>query len=189
MNCLKFTEGEIWRNYTLGCLQLHRASWYIPHRVSGAQRVMLTILQHNHYHYHGYSVINTYNSALIKNKRNVPHIQYKEIQMGSGAKDFLIYEEMHKYLTIYEEAIGQIWVCNRSPSEFPYIWGNFFIIFFISCGHLRHLYIIIVIHTFFTIYFIIMFLWLGLGKIYVTIIHTYMYVQYHNTYVLPLFYL
>jgi hypothetical protein len=35
---------------------------------------------------------------------------YKEIQMGSGAKSymrkgFLIYEEMRKYVTIYEEAV------------------------------------------------------------------------------------
>jgi hypothetical protein len=35
----------------------------------------------------------------------------KEIQKGSGAKsnmrkDFLIYEKMRKYLTIYEEAVS-----------------------------------------------------------------------------------
>jgi hypothetical protein len=39
---------------------------------------------------------------------------YKEIQMGSVAKSymrkiFLIYEEMSKYLTIYEEAITVIY--------------------------------------------------------------------------------
>ncbi len=38
---------------------------------------------------------------------------FKEVQMGSGAKsymrkDFLIYEEMHKYFTIYEEAVSHI---------------------------------------------------------------------------------
>jgi hypothetical protein len=38
---------------------------------------------------------------------------YKEIQMGAVAKsymrkDFLIYEEMQKYLTIYEEAVSHI---------------------------------------------------------------------------------
>jgi hypothetical protein len=39
--------------------------------------------------------------------------------MGSVAKSyvrkgFLIYEEMRKYLTIYEEAISQIRLCNGS---------------------------------------------------------------------------
>ena len=38
---------------------------------------------------------------------------YKEIQIGSVAKSymrkgFLIYEEMHKYLVIYEEDFGHI---------------------------------------------------------------------------------
>jgi hypothetical protein len=38
-------------------------------------------------------------------------LQYKEIQMGSVAKSnigevFLIYEEVRKYLTIYEEAVS-----------------------------------------------------------------------------------
>jgi hypothetical protein len=38
---------------------------------------------------------------------------YKKIQMGSGAKSymrkgFLIYEEMGKYLTIYEETASHI---------------------------------------------------------------------------------
>ncbi len=49
--------------------------------------------------------------ALIKKKLNFPHI--KEIQMESVAKSymrkgFLIYEEMRKYLTIYEEAVSNI---------------------------------------------------------------------------------
>jgi hypothetical protein len=39
------------------------------------------------------------------NKENIFFLIYKDIQMGSGAKSymrqgFLIYEEMHKYLTI-----------------------------------------------------------------------------------------
>jgi hypothetical protein len=40
--------------------------------------------------------------------------------MGSGVKSymrkgFLIYEEMHKYFTIYEEeAVSHIWLCTRS---------------------------------------------------------------------------
>jgi hypothetical protein len=39
------------------------------------------------------------------------YLIYKEIQMGSVAmsrKGFLIYEEMRKYLTIYEEAVSHI---------------------------------------------------------------------------------
>jgi hypothetical protein len=44
-------------------------------------------------------------------KENENFLIYKEIQMGSVAKSymregFLIYEEMRKYLTIYEEAIS-----------------------------------------------------------------------------------
>ncbi len=43
---------------------------------------------------------------------------YKEIQMGSGAtsymrKVFLIYEEMHKYLTTYEEAVSHMYIAKR----------------------------------------------------------------------------
>ncbi len=33
-------------------------------------------------------------------------------------KGFLIYEEMRKYLVIYEEAVSQIWLCNRSLMDF-----------------------------------------------------------------------
>ncbi len=43
--------------------------------------------------------------------------------MGSGAKSYMrkglqIYEEMRKYFTIYD------------PSEFPYIWGKFYFLFY-----------------------------------------------------------
>jgi hypothetical protein len=46
-------------------------------------------------------------------KENKIFLIYKEIQMGSGAKSykrkgFLIYEEMHKYFTIYEGAVSHI---------------------------------------------------------------------------------
>ncbi len=47
-------------------------------------------------------------------KENEIFLTYKEIQMGSVAKSyvsekgFLIYEEMRKYLTIYEEAVSHI---------------------------------------------------------------------------------
>jgi hypothetical protein len=52
-------------------------------------------------------------STLIKKKRGEIFLIYKEIQMGSVAKSymrrgFLIYEEMRKYLTIYEEAVIHI---------------------------------------------------------------------------------
>ncbi len=48
-------------------------------------------------------------------KENEIFLINKENQMGSVAKSymrrgFLIYEEMRKYLTIYEEAVGNI--CN-----------------------------------------------------------------------------
>ncbi len=46
-------------------------------------------------------------------KENKLFLIYQEMQMGSGAKSymgksFLIYEEMCKYLTIYEEALSHI---------------------------------------------------------------------------------
>ncbi len=58
--------------------------------------------------------------------------------MGLGAKSymrksFLIYEEMCKYFTICEEAVSHIWLCFApDPSEFPYIYEENFIFFFIS---------------------------------------------------------
>ncbi len=50
--------------------------------------------------------------ALIKKKTKFSVI-YKDIQMGSGAKSymrrgFLIYEEMHKFFPIYEDAVSHI---------------------------------------------------------------------------------
>jgi hypothetical protein len=39
------------------------------------------------------------------------HIQYMR-------KGFLIYEGMRKYLTIYEEAVGHILLCNSSIQNF-----------------------------------------------------------------------
>jgi hypothetical protein len=52
-------------------------------------------------------------------KQNKIFLIYQEIQMGSGAKSymrkgFLIYEEMHKFFPIYEEAVSHIWLCTRS---------------------------------------------------------------------------
>jgi hypothetical protein len=50
--------------------------------------------------------------TLIK-KETKSFLIYKGIQMGSGAKaymrnGFLIYEKMHKFITIYEEAVSRI---------------------------------------------------------------------------------
>ncbi len=44
-------------------------------------------------------------------------------------KGFLIYEEMRKYLVIYEEA-GSHMTLQPFPSEFPYIW-EFFSLFYL----------------------------------------------------------
>jgi hypothetical protein len=47
-----------------------------------------------------------------KNEKEI-FLIYKEIQMGAVSKSymrigFLIYKEMHKYLTIYEEAVSHV---------------------------------------------------------------------------------
>ncbi len=42
-----------------------------------------------------------------------------------------VYEEMRKYLTIYEEAVSHIWLCTRSLPNFL-IHAESFIFFFIS---------------------------------------------------------
>jgi hypothetical protein len=65
-------------------------------------------------------------STLIK-KENKTFLIYKEIQSGAVAKSYmrksyLIYEEMRKYLAIYEEAVSHIRLCKQLLySEFPYI--------------------------------------------------------------------
>jgi hypothetical protein len=64
---------------------------------------------------------------------------YKENQMGSVAKSymrkgFLIYEEWRKYLTIYEEAVSHLGLCNRSHLNFL-IYEQNFSFFFISVGY------------------------------------------------------
>ena len=61
---------------------------------------------------------------------------YKEIQNGAVAKlymrkCFLRYEEMCKYLTIYEEAVSHIWFCNCFILNFLIFEENL-IFFFIS---------------------------------------------------------
>jgi hypothetical protein len=66
---------------------------------------------------------------------------FKEVQMGSGAKsytrkDFLIYEEMHKYFIIYEEAVS-LYAFNLIPLNFL-IYEENFIFFFISVIYMQH---------------------------------------------------
>ncbi len=46
-------------------------------------------------------------------------------------KGFLIHEEMRKYLVKYWEALGYIWLCNRSLLDFL-IYEESFVFFFIS---------------------------------------------------------
>jgi hypothetical protein len=51
--------------------------------------------------------------------------------MGAVAKlymreGFLIYEEMHKYFPIYEEAVSHILLCNSSLLDFLIYEGIFF---------------------------------------------------------------
>jgi hypothetical protein len=58
-----------------------------------------------------------------KNENKIFLILYKKIQIGSGAKSymrkcFLIYEEMRKYLTMYEEGVSHIRLSNRSLLNF-----------------------------------------------------------------------
>ncbi len=64
--------------------------------------------------------------------------KYKEIQMGSVAmsymrKSFIIYEEMHIYLTICEETVSYILLCNWSLLNFL-ICEEKIIFFLISTG-------------------------------------------------------
>ncbi len=61
---------------------------------------------------------------------------YQEIQNWAVAKSymrkgFLIYEEMRKYLAIYVEAVSHICMTLQLlHSEFPYIWGKFYFLFY-----------------------------------------------------------
>ncbi len=57
------------------------------------------------------------------------HIQYMR-------KGFLIYEEMRKYFPIYEEAVCHTYMTLQLlHSEFPYIRGNFYFLFY-QCASL-----------------------------------------------------
>jgi hypothetical protein len=48
--------------------------------------------------------------------------------MSYMRKGFLIYDEIRKYLVIFEEAVSHIWLCNRSLLNYE----ENLIIFFIS---------------------------------------------------------
>ncbi len=54
-----------------------------------------------------------FESTLIKKKRKfssyIRKFRWDQLYMKKG---FLIYEEMRKYLVIYEEAVSHIWLCN-----------------------------------------------------------------------------
>ncbi len=66
-------------------------------------------------------------------KENKILLRYRKIQLWSVAmsymrKGFLIYEEMRKYLTIFEEAFNHIWLCSRCHLNSLYmrkIWFSF----------------------------------------------------------------
>jgi hypothetical protein len=69
--------------------------------------------------------------TLIKEKTKI-FLIYKEIQMGSGAKSymrkfFLIYEEMHKYMTLHPNPLNFL------------IYEDNFILFFISAPQSKEL--------------------------------------------------
>jgi hypothetical protein len=70
------------------------------------------------------------------NKENKFFLIYQEIQSGAVAKSYmrkgvLIYEKMHKYFPIYEEAVRYIGLCNCSILNFR-IYEENLIFFFIS---------------------------------------------------------
>ncbi len=44
-------------------------------------------------------------------------------------KSFLIYEEIRKYLVIYEEAVSHIWLCNHTLLDFLIYEENFVFLF------------------------------------------------------------
>jgi hypothetical protein len=61
----------------------------------------------------GYFLIDWQQGRYTEKKENIIFLIVKEIQKGAVAKsymrkDFLIYEEMPKYLLIYEEAVSHV---------------------------------------------------------------------------------
>ncbi len=82
-------------------------------------------------------------------KENKIFLIYKEIQNGAVAKSymrkgFLMYEEMRKYLTIYEEAVSHMYMTVNCSIQNFLIYEKNFIFFFICvldiapCRH-KHL--------------------------------------------------
>jgi hypothetical protein len=70
--------------------------------------------------------------------------------MGSVAKSymrksFLIYEEMRKYLTKYEEAL----TLQPLHSEFPYIRGKFDFIFYQCASNIKEHYTVFLLNYFY----------------------------------------
>ncbi len=70
--------------------------------------------------------------ACTDKKENRIFFKYNKIQNGAVAshiwgKGFLIYEEMRIYITIYEEAVSHIWLCNCSFLNFLIHEENFFL--------------------------------------------------------------
>ncbi len=75
--------------------------------------------------------------AYTDKKENKIFLIYKEIHMGSGTKsymrkDFLIYEEMHKYFYFIWGRYSHILLCTRSL-WISLIYEENFILFFYQC--------------------------------------------------------
>ncbi len=61
--------------------------------------------------------------------------------MGSVAKSYmrkgvLIYEKMRKFLTVYEEGVSHLWLCNRSLLNFLIYKNNWFHFLSVQCCQL-----------------------------------------------------
>ncbi len=67
-----------------------------------------------------------------KIKWNFPHIYMGAVAKSYKRQGFKIYEEMRKYIVIYEEAVSHIWLCNCSLLDF---WGQFCFLFY-QCTNL-----------------------------------------------------
>ncbi len=89
-------------------------NFLLRHEHISAREGQIPVLQRGRHAGHGADrqLTSPPRGTLIK-KENEIFLTYKEIQMGSVAKScmrkgFLIYEEMCKYLTKYEEAVSLI---------------------------------------------------------------------------------
>ncbi len=85
----------------------------------------------------------TYNgegTVYTDKKENQIFLIYKEIQSDAVAKSymkkgFLIYEEMRKYFSIYEEAVSHVWLCNCFILNFIIYEEIFFYLCSMSCRY------------------------------------------------------